>query len=255
MSRILLFSILCLIPSILSAQLVNIESQRMQTDSLRFALNGDFSLNHTNNDGNQVNQISAAITTQAKSKDLRKIYFFLGNYRLISSGEANLQNTWFLHGRFNYKFNNLELLRFESFIQGQYNQLLVVEQRNLIGAGLRVKWMDEERFIGYAGNSYMYEVEYSTRAGTTRYNHRNSTYLTLNYAAKSNKFSITNTVYFQPLYKDLGDYRLLEQFRLDIPLSSWLTVFTLYNYYFDSNTPLNTNEYTSNLNFGAGIRL
>lgn len=255
MIRILLISIFTFVPGILTAQLVNIEAQRMQTDSVRFALNGDFSFNHTNNDGIQVNQIDAAITTQFKSKDFRKIYFLLGNYRLIDTGAENLQNAWFLHGRFNYKFDQLPFLRFESFIQGQYNQLLVVEQRNLIGAGLRAKWMDKEHFTGYAGNSYMYEVEYSERAGTTDYNHRNSTYLTLSYAAESLKFSVSNTVYYQPLYRDLSDYRILEQFRLDIPLSGWLKVFTLYNYYFDSKTPLNTREYTSNLNFGAGISL
>ena len=252
MKRFLLLSVL-LFPGLLSAQLVNIEAKRMQTDSVRFALAADFSFNHTNNDGKQVNQIDAALTTQLKSKDLKKIYFLLGNYKLIDSGEENLQNSWFLHGRFNYKFS--QVLRFESFLQGQYNQLLVVEQRNLIGAGLRVKWVDKERFTGYAGNSYMYEVEYSDRAGTTDYNHRNSTYLTLSYTPKSGKFSVANTVYYQPLYRDLDDYRILEQFRLDIPLSNWLKVFTLYNYYFDSKTPLNTEEFTSNLNFGAGISL
>ncbi|WP_029035622.1 DUF481 domain-containing protein [Salinimicrobium terrae] len=251
MIRILLLSLALLIPGLVSAQLVNIESKRMQTDSVRFALNADFSFNHTNNDGIQVNQVDAGLTTQLKSKDLRKIYFLIGNYKLIDSEERNLQNSWFLHGRFNYKFT--EVLRFETFLQGQYNQLLVVEQRNLIGAGLRVKFVEKERFIGYVGNSYMYEVEFSERAGTTHYNHRNSTYLTLSYTAKSKKYSVANTVYYQPLYRDFDDYRILEQFRLDIPLSSWLKVFTIYNYYFDSQTPLNTKEYTSDLNFGAGV--
>ena len=251
MIRILILSIFNLIPGLLSAQLVNIESKRMQTDSVRFALNADFSFNHTNNDGTQVNQIDAAYTMQLKSKDLRKIYFLLGNYKLIDSEEKNLQNAWLLHGRFNYKFN--QILRLEMFLQGQYNQLLVVEKRNLVGAGFRVKWMDRTRFTGYVGNSYMYEIESSDRAGTTNYNHRNSTYFTLSYAAKSQKFSVANTIYYQPLYRDLGDYRILEQFQLDIPLSSWLKVFTIYNYYFDNKTPLNTAEYTSNLNFGVGI--
>ncbi|WP_442844820.1 DUF481 domain-containing protein [Leeuwenhoekiella sp. H156] len=255
MIRILLLACLCLVPGVGFAQLVNIESKRMQTDSLRFALNGDFSLNHTNNDGKQVTQIDIALTTQLKSKDLRKLYFLIGNYRLIDSGAENLQNAWFLHGRFNYKFEGMQWLRFESFIQGQYNQLLVVEQRNLIGAGLRVKWMDRDRFTGYAGNSYLYEVEFSERAGTTNYNHRNSTYLTVSYATKSSKFSVANTVYYQPLYRELGDYRILEQFRLDVPLAEWFKVFTAYNYYFDSKTPLNTQEYTSNLNIGIGISL
>ncbi|WP_029038770.1 DUF481 domain-containing protein [Salinimicrobium xinjiangense] len=253
MIRILLLSTALLLPGLLSAQLVNIESRRMQTDSVRFTLNADFSFNHTNNDGSQVNQVDAALTTQLKSKDLRKIYFVLGNYKLIDSESGNLQNAWFLHGRFNFKFS--QLLRFESFIQGQYNQLLIVEQRNLVGAGLRVKWVDKERFSGYAGNSYMYEVEYSDRAGTTNYNHRNSTYFTLSYTTGSKKFSVTNTVYYQPLYRHFEDYRILEQFRLDVPLSNWLSVFTLYNYYFDSKTPLNSEEYTSNLNVGIGIRI
>ncbi|WP_424492411.1 DUF481 domain-containing protein [Salinimicrobium sp. GXAS 041] len=251
MIRILLLAILFFTPGFLSAQLVNIESKRMQTDSIRYTLNADFSFNHSNNDGTQVNQIDAALTTQLKSKDLRKIYFFLGSYQFIDSGEENLQNAWFLHARFNYKI--IEILRLESFIQGQYNQLLIVEQRNLIGAGLRTKWVDKKRFTGYAGNSYIYEVEYSEQAGTTRYNHRNSTYFTLSYTAKSNKFSIANTIYYQPLYMELNDYRILEQFRMDIPLSKWFKVFTVYNYYFDSKTPLNAREYTSNLNFGAGL--
>ena len=242
-----------LFPVFASAQLVNIEAKRLQTDSIRFALNADFSFNHTNNDGAKVNQIDGSLTTQLKSKDLKKIYLILGTYKLIDSEAKNLQNSWFLHGRFNYKFN--DLLRLESFIQGQYNQLLVVEQRNLVGAGLRLKWMDKENFSGYLGNSYIYEVEYSDRAGTTEYNHRNSTYLSLSYFPKSQKFSVANTVYYQPLYNNLDDYRILEQFRLDIPLSNWFRVFMIYDYYFDSKTPLKTQEYTSELEIGIGFSL
>ncbi|APS37809.1 MULTISPECIES: DUF481 domain-containing protein [Salegentibacter] len=240
-----------LLPFLGQAQLVNIETKRLQTDSTRFVLNADFAFNHSNNDGVSVNQINGTLTTQLKSKDLKKTYLFLGNYRLIDADEGNLQNSWFLHTRFNYKFN--QLLRFEAFLQGQYNQLLVVEQRNLVGAGLRLKWMNRENFSGYLGNSYMYEVEYSDRAGTTEYKHRNSTYLSVSYLSKSKNFSVTNTVYYQPLYKNLKDYRLLEQFRLDIPLAEWFKVFTIYDYYFDSKTPLNTREYTSQLQIGVGF--
>ena len=240
-----------LLPFLGQAQLVNIETKRLQTDSTRFVLNADFAFNHSNNDGVSVNQVNGTLTTQLKSKDLKRTYLFLGNYRLIDADEGNLQNSWFLHTRFNYKFN--QLLRFEAFLQGQYNQLLVVEQRNLVGAGLRLKWMNRENFSGYLGNSYMYEVEYSDRAGTTEYNYRNSTYLSVSYLSKSKNFSVTNTVYYQPLYKNLKDYRLLEQFRLDIPLAEWFKVFTIYDYYFDSKTPLNTREYTSQLQIGVGF--
>ncbi|MBZ9728098.1 DUF481 domain-containing protein [Salegentibacter sp. JZCK2] len=238
-------------PVLGQAQLVNIETKRLQTDSTRFVLDADFAFNHSNNDGLTVNQLNGTLTTQLKSKDFKKTYLFLGNYRLIDADEGNLQNSWFLHTRFNYKFNTQ--LSFEAFLQGQYNQLLVVEQRNLVGAGLRMNWVDRENFTGYLGNSYMYEVEYSDRAGTTDYNHRNSTYFSVSYLSKSKKFSITNTVYYQPLYKNLKDYRILEQFRLDIPLAAWFKVFMIYDYYFDSKTPLNTREYTSQLQVGIGF--
>lgn len=245
------FLLFLLLPLLGQAQLVNVETKRLQTDSTRFVLNADFAFSHSNNDGVSVNQINGTLTTQLKSKNLKRTYLFLGNYRLIDSDEGNLQNSWFLHTRFNYKLNSK--LSFESFLQGQYNQLLVVEQRNLVGAGLRLNWVDRENFTGYWGNSYMYEVEYSDRAGTTENNHRNSTYVSVSYLSKSKNFSVTNTVYYQPLYKNLKDYRLLEQFRLNIPLAEWFKVFTIYDYYFDSKTPLNTREYTSQLEIGIGF--
>lgn len=249
--KFFLFFLFC--PILVQAQLVNIETKRIQTDSTRFVLNADFAFEHNNTDGLTVNQIDGTLTTQLKSKDFKKIYLFLGNYKLIDAEDGNLQNSWFLHTRFNYKLNNL--VRLEAFLQGQYNQLLVVEQRNLIGAGLRLKWMDRENFSGYLGNSYLYEIEKSDKAGTTEYNHRNSTYISLSYLAKSKRFSITNTFYYQPLYKNLNDYRILEQLRFDIPLADWFKVFMVYDYYFDSKTPLNTKEYTSELKIGLGFSI
>ncbi|MDN3596703.1 DUF481 domain-containing protein [Zunongwangia endophytica] len=240
-------------PCLLSAQLVNIETKRIQSDSTRFVLNADFGFDHSNNDGVTVNQIEAAATTQLRSKDLNKTYLFVGNYNYIDSDDGNLQNSWFLHGRFNYSLS--KLLKLEGFIQGQYNELLVVRQRNLIGAGLRINWINREHFTGHLGNSYMYEMEYSDNTGTTSYNHRNSTYFSLSYTSQSRNFTITNTFYYQPLYQDLDDYRILEQFRFDFPLSRWFRIFTIYDYYFDSKTPLNTHEYTSKLQMGFGISI
>lgn len=245
------FLILLLLPFFGYAQLVNIETKRIENDSSQFVLEAEFAFNHSNNDGVSVNQINGTLTTQWKSKNFKRTYLFLGNYKLIDANEGNLQNSWFLHARFNYKL--LPKLSMEAFIQGQYNQLLVVEQRNLVGTGLRFNWVNKENFTGYIGNSYMYEVEYSDKAQTTEYNHRNSTYFSLSYLSKNKTFSITNTVYYQPLYKNFKDYRILDQFKLDIPLAKWFKVFMVYDYYFDSKTPLNTREYSSELQIGLGF--
>ena len=62
------------------AQLVNIESKRMQTDSTRFILNGNVSFNSSNNDGVYIFQALSNITTQFKSKNLKKIYIYKTYY-------------------------------------------------------------------------------------------------------------------------------------------------------------------------------
>ncbi|SKB55026.1 Protein of unknown function, DUF481 [Salegentibacter holothuriorum] len=248
-----LLFVFLLVPIFGNAQLVNIETKRIENDSSRFVLDAEFAFNHSNNDGVSVNQINGTLTTQLKSKDFKRTYLFLGNYKLIDADEGNLQNSWFLHTRFNYKL--ISKLSSEAFLQGQYNQLLVVEQRNLVGAGLRYNWVNRENFTGHIGNSYMYEVEYSDKANTTEYNHRNSTYFSVSYLSKTKSFSITNTVYYQPLYKNFKDHRVLDQFKLDIPLAEWFKVFMIYDYYFDSKTPLNTREYTSELQIGIGISI
>jgi len=253
MLKNLLFIGIIVFPIFSWAQLVNIESQRMQTDSVRFVLNADFGLDLTNNDGSAITQINSAITTQLKSKDLQSIYFFIGNYKLIDSDDKKLQNSWFLHFRFNHKLTNF--WRLEAFIQSQYNELLEIQQRNLVGAGIRMKIFDKEQLTSYAGNSYVYEMEKNIDQNVKFYNHRNSSYLTLIFEPKTERFNISNTVYYQPLYKDFSDYRILEQFKLNVPLSKVFKIFSLFNYYFDNKTPTGNTEYTTNLNFGLGITI
>jgi len=235
------------------AQLVNIESKRMQTDSIRFVLRGDFSFSYDNYDGDYIYRIGSSLSTQVKSKDLKKIYFLLGNYNLIRSEAQDFQNTWFLHLRYNHKLSNL--FRFEAFVQSQNNQLLAINSRNLVGAGLRLKLISKDPIRLYLGNAYMYEEEKSDAFYTKEYNHRNSTYLTISATVAESNVSITNTFYFQPLYKDFSDYRILEQLKIDVPLSKVLSLYTLFDYYHDNITPSGESQFSSNISIGLGIKL
>jgi len=236
-----------------NAQLVNIESKRMQTDSIRFVLRGDFSFSYDNYDGDYIYRIGSSLSTQVKSKDLKKIYFLLGNYNLIRSEAQDFQNTWFLHLRYNHKLSNL--FRFEAFVQSQNNQLLEINSRNLIGAGLRFKLVSKEMVRLYLGNAYMYEEEKGDAFNIKEYNHRNSTYLSISATIAESNVDITNTVYFQPLYKDFSDFRILEQLKIDVPLSKVLSLYTLFDYYHDNITPSGGSQFSSNISVGLGIKL
>lgn len=239
--------------SLSHAQLVNIESQRMQTDSIRFVLRGDFSFSYDNYDGDYIYQIGSSLATQAKSKDLKKIFLLLGNYNLIRSEDQDFQNTWFLHLRYNQKLSNL--FRLEAFVQSQHNQLLNINARNLIGVGLRFKLVSKENVRLYLGNAYMYEEEKSDDFDVKNYNHRNSSYLSLSANIPNSNVEITNTIYYQPLYSDFTDYRILEQFKLNVPLSKVLSMYTLLDYYHDNLTPSGNAQFSTNISVGLGINL
>ena len=234
-------------------QLVNIESRRMQTDSIRFVLKNDFALSYNDNNGKYIYQISNGLSTQLKSKDLRKIFLLLGNYNIIRTKDTDFRNSWFLHFRVNYKLSNL--FRVESFAQSQYDKLLDVNSRNLLGAGVRFKLVSKENLKLYIANAYMYEVERSDEFATNYFNHRNSSYLSLTWHFPKSKITLLNTTYYQPLYKDFNDFRFLEQFKAEYEVSKNLKLFTLYNYYYDSVTPKDRAQYTSNVKFGLSVNL
>jgi hypothetical protein len=235
------------------AQLVNIESKRMHTDSLRFVLNSDLLFNYTDNNGEYILQINSNVTTQFKSKNLKSIYFFIGNVSLIRSKDEDFQNSYFLHARFNQKLT--DLFRLEAFVQNQYNENLTISDRNLLGVGLRLKILDKKGTLAYLGNSYIYEVESVASSDQKFYNHRNSSYLSLNQNFKKYNLDITGTFYFQPLYDNISNHRILSQFKAQMPLTKRISFSALYNYsVINFNSELDDNQ-SSNVSFGLTLNL
>ncbi|NNJ89663.1 MAG: DUF481 domain-containing protein, partial [Eudoraea sp.] len=129
----------------------------MQVDSVRFVLKTDLLFDYSNNNGNYLSQFTGNIATQFKSKDLKRIYMFIGSFNTERSKDQDFQKSYFLHLRLNQKLTSV--LRFEAFIQDQYNALLSINKRKLVGAGLRVKFISTPNVKAYFGNAYMYEHE------------------------------------------------------------------------------------------------
>ena len=229
-------------------QLVNIEAKRMQKDSVRFALKSDVLFDYTDTNGEYIFQIGSNVTTQFKSKDLNKIYFLIGNYKLIRSENQDFQNSWFFHVRYNQKLS--DLFRLEAFVQNQNNTLLTITSRSLIGGGIRLKFISNETTKAYFGNSYMYEMERIDATNQQFYNHRNSSYLSINQSFKKTKLDLTGTVYFQPLYRYIGNNRVLCQLKAELPITKMISLSTLLNYFYSSFSPNADDDKSSNLSFG-----
>lgn len=234
-------------------QIVNIESKRMQSDSIRFALRSDFSLGYFDYVGNTKLRMKGGLTSQFKTKDMKKVFFFAGDYNFLKSGDNILIKAWIVHFRFNYKIS--ELFRTEAFIQNQHNNLLDVNDRNIIGAGIRFKFFSKENIQLYLANSYIYEIETCDSLNSNFYNHRNSTYLSMTASVFKNKLGIINTIYFQPKYSDFSNYSLLEQLKFDLKISNKLSLFSLYNFYYNKLTPVGRKQHLNSIHFGLGLSL
>ncbi|UZO82338.1 DUF481 domain-containing protein [Aquimarina sp. ERC-38] len=252
--KIVYILIACLLYSLkISAQLVNVESKRMQTDTIRFVLKSDILANYTENNNNYILQLNWNIATQVKSKDFNSIYFLISDYNLIRAQEKDFQNSLFLHSRFNQKIATS--LWYELFIQYQNNTQLTIEQRSLLGTGLRYEFVKKDRTHMYIGNSYMYEVEKLNSIEEKFYNHRNSTYLSINQTLKRFDLSFTGTLYFQPLYRDFSNHRILGQFKSELPISKTISLSALYNYTFTNFSSDIPDDRSSVINFGISLNL
>jgi len=200
----------------------------MQTDSTRFVLTSDLLFSYTDNNGEYILQIGSNLSTQFKSKDLKKIFFFIGNLNLIRSKNKDFQNSWFLHGRFNQKIS--DMVRLEAFVQNQNNKKLT-------------------------SNSYMYEIEETDVSSQKFYNHRNSSYLSLNQAFSKINLTITGTLYFQPLYRAINNHRILSQFKAEMPLTKRISFSVLYNYSVINFSSDLVNDRFSNIRLGFTLRI
>ncbi|MGB5646245.1 DUF481 domain-containing protein [Muriicola sp.] len=247
-----LLTLLCFIPTAFG-QLVNIESQRIQVDSIRFVLKSDLLFDYSNNNGDYLSQFTANLATQIKSKDLKRIYMFIGSYNTERSKDQDFQNSYFLHLRYNQKIT--KVFRFEAFIQNQYNALLTINNRKLIGAGLRLKFISTPTVKAYFGNAYMYELEKLDTNEISYYNNRNSSYVSFSVSLPKSKVIITETLYFQPKYSDLGNYRIFQQLQAQFPISTVLSFTTQFTYFYNSFVPGSSRDYSSDLSLGLSINI
>lgn len=225
---ILTFIALCTIQASCFSQVVNVEAQRIKTDTIGWAGSIGGSFNWTQN----VEQIFAINTTahlQYKSK--KNLYLLLGDYALLKSEQKNFINNAFLHFRFNHTFT--EFLRAEVFTQLQNNKISKIDTRYLIGAGPRFKFPMPKTIKFYLGVLIMYEYEKEiTEPPIYNSYFRNSTYLSITY--KPNDIvGISSTTFYQPRMDYFSDFRILNQTTISLAISKKLAVTINWNYLYD----------------------
>ena len=248
------FFALSLVASLQTArgQVVNIENRRMQTDSVRTAGNGNFAflLNSTN--GRDILTFRGNFIVQHKSRDLRQIWLFIANYDLAKAEKESFVNNFYLHLRYNYKIN--DWLRWEAFLQHQRNLPLGIDGRQLAGTGPRFKVRLGRNAELYLATAVMYEHERTVKPESAVSNDiRSSSYASLNIRFPKTNGSIVSTSYFQPLFRDFNDARIMNDTRISFNITSKWQVYTNFSYFTDSRPPAGIRRSALNLEQGFGF--
>ena len=211
--------------------IVNIEQKRIVTDTLGWAgsANLGFQLNK-----NTERQLALSSSAHLQYKSAKSLYLLLGNVSFVEAGDEQYVNAGFAHFRHNRKFG--KVVRSEAFAQYQYNTILQVDQRILLGAGPRLKLLSSEKFTLYQGTLYMYEHEEIITPQATHDNHRLSVYVSSSWQPTKST-SLSSTWYFQPLLSDWKDHRTSGRISLSVSMTEKLDFTTSFNYLRDSRPP------------------
>lgn len=229
------------------AQIVNVESRRIQTDTTGWAgsFGGNFSI------AQNVDRVfSAAAFAHVQYKTKKDLYLFLGDYSFLKGAKTKYLDNMFYHLRYNRKLT--EHVRWEVFSQLQTNKVTKIDNRFLAGTGPRFKVSGSGKLQVYLGMLFMYEYEKELSEPAIIHNNiRNSSYLTLTYKPVQH-FELVSTTFFQPDMGRFKDFRILNQESANLFITEKLSATINWNYLYDEYPAAGVPKI--NYNFSTGFK-
>lgn len=188
-----------------NAQIVVIESSQLD-DTIpgwNGAINLDLYLTESTTQAFTAN-FGSSIRYSWKNQSLTS----LNNYRAIlqlDQEETKSENQAYQHFRYNYDFN--KVITGEAFVQGQYDYVLRIDFRGLIGLGPRFNLMPNKKNDFLFGAITMFEYEEERGTDIIHRDIRFSFNLIYNINISDNT-NVKLMGYYQPLANYIKDYRV-----------------------------------------------
>lgn len=250
MKRALLCFLICVFTGLYApAQILNVESQRILQDSTGWVVKADLLFNLTSNQ-QQVFDLASSFHLQYRLE--KHTFMLLGGAGMIRAGENDFDNSGHIHFRYNLDLN--KWLTWEAFTQGQYNRVLMIDHRELIGTGPRFQLVNSERSKLYSAALYMFENEVLTEDAGSQINHRISSYVAFNWRFNDH-IAINNIMYFQPVIKDFSDHRIMLQTGLKFKITKIVGFTVNFNLLNNSNPPPGIKNTVYSVRNGLEVRL
>ncbi len=228
MKHLLLFLIFSV--AVTQAQVVNVETLRKPTDTTRWtgSVSLDISLIKNTNDIFRI-----ANKAHVQYKDSMNLWLFVNDLNLQKIEGNSLVNRGTQHLRYNRRLS--KKVKWEGFLQAQYDAISKIDLRALVGTGPRFNLSVNDNYKFYLGTLVMYEYEKASEDISNRIQRdfRGSMYLSFS-IYPSETVSIISTSYFQPKLDTLKDHRLSSNTSLLFQIFKDLAFKTTFNYFFDA---------------------
>lgn len=244
---LLLFSVFFLIGSPSWSQVVNVETHRVEADTLQ-RFTGGFGA------GLEISKNTSQIIKLRNSADLRYStrlheFLILGRNNFLRVEGSNVLNDGFIHLR-SVLYRNRSIAP-EFFLQGQYNLDWGLKRRGLMGAAMRIRFVQTENIMAFASTGLMIENEIwqdddkllrderTLLKSTTSVNVRGRIAENLNFAAIS---------YYQVRPDKLFKPRFTSDWQLRFRISENLRFVFQFVSTYDSDPPFRTSDFIYEIN-------
>ena len=210
-----------------TAQIVNVESARMQSDTVGWLGSFGAAFSMTKNTV-KIFGATADAHLQYKTSNDQGLWLIMGNYNFLKVSDRRFLSDGLFHLRYNRKIN--EWLRWEFFGQFQNNDITQIDSRILAGTGPRFKLAKLPRFKLYVASLLMYEKEKEATSPAVRHSDlRSSSYLSFTWLPRD-YLEMISTTYFQPRLKKFSDYRLMNQLMFKVKATPHFSLTVRWNY-------------------------
>jgi len=212
------------------SQVLNVEEMRTFQDSLPWE--GSLGLKGEMSKSDEL-FLNTTVTSHVQHLRKQKQFLYLGEFNLNRTGDSTFSENGYLHLRFVSHVKRP--LAFESFTQIQYNKALQIKQRFLLGCGVRWHIVKGKKAKIYLGFAAMFDDEIYQQTPREQYI-RNSDYISLVLSLGKN-LVFTSITYYQPVFRDMADYRLLTSNGLSFHAGKHINLGITYCLTYDSQPP------------------
>jgi len=234
-----------------SAQTIINAERFIEKDSTIYSLGAAYNGTRGNSTIDKID-INPVIIFVKKKNEFR----IFGGYSLLADSGNGILNSGFIHFRHNFKISN-KFKTFE-FYQQQFNDVLLLNQREVFGGGLRYSLIKRDSFNLDFEAGIMKEKEVLNKSSLLI----NEEFITNCYRVtvlnsikwKINKtIQLYNILYYQPKIGDFSDFRILNDFSLNISISKHLQLVNLLTIRYDNQPPGILKNYDTALSLGLNI--